>query len=350
MPGLPEFIRPTKSERGFATADRSKSKLTYRVTPTVIDAMRERAATRGGTLPEDDPLRLQFIPRSEELVVRPEERADPLGEEEHSPLPRLVHRYTDRVLLLVTDACAVHCRYCFRSRFTGTSAGTITDEDLGQACDYIRSGIGIREVILSGGDPLTVPVAGLVRILDRIRSALPDGVIRIASRVPVVDPPRISADLAAALSGSQPVWIVLQVNHPAELQVGALQALRRLADTGTPLLSQTVLLRGVNDDAGVLEDLFTRLVRWRVKPYYLFQADLAPGTSHFRVDLDRALAIVDELRGRVSGLSMPVFSVDIPGGAGKVRLEPSALVGSGDDGFALRAQDGIVHRYPRGDL
>lgn len=348
MPGPPRNLHLTVDEAAFVSSQESATRLPMRLTSTVAQLMQAAGDASNGQVPHNDPLRLQFIPRAAELVVRPEERADPLGESEHSPYPRLVHRYPDRILILVTDKCAVHCRYCFRTRFTGTAAGVISDGEIDDICGYLRSHPEIREIILSGGDGLMLSPRELDAVLSRTRAAL-RCTFRIATRVPVVEPGLMDARIPC-LARFRPLWIVLQVNHVNELGPAACEAIEALLSAGISVVSQTVLLRGVNDDAGVLAALFVRLVELGVKPYYLFQMDLAQGTSHFRVDLNRALGIVTELRGRVSGLAMPVFAVDIPGGHGKVRLEESALAERHDHGYLIRAADGSLHEYPRGDL
>jgi len=350
MPGLPDFIELTPAESDFLSSPASEGRLPVRLTAPIAEAMRSSAEAHGGVLPADDPLRLQFVPRSAELNAAPDELADPLGETEHSPFPRLVHRYPDRALILVTDVCAVHCRYCFRARFTGTNTGAISEIELNEICTYLSNSPAVREIILSGGDGLMLPPEVLETVLRHVRTAVPNGVIRIATRVPVVQPDRVTVRLLGALGSRAPVWIVLQVNHVSELAAPAAEGIARLVDAGVPVVCQTVLLRGVNDRVDALEDLLVRLVQLRVKPYYLFQTDLAPGTSHFRVDLARALDIVGELRTRVSGLSLPEFAVDIPGGGGKVPLEPSAIVETTATGYLLMGPDGRTHQYPRGDL
>ena len=347
--GLSDYLSLTTDERRFFDAPEAHGRLTLKVPSAVVRGLAKTARRAGGQVPPADPLRRQFIPTAAELQVQLYELADPLGEEHHSPLPRLIHRYPDRALLLVTDQCAVHCRYCFRSRFAGGSRGGISPAELSAVEGYLAEHSEIRELILSGGDGLMLGDGALADILDAARKGRPDIVFRVATRMPVVMPIRVTAELVRLLRAYASLWIVVQVNHPDELDAEASEALDVLADGGIPVVNQTVLLAGVNDDADVLEELFTTLVRLRVKPYYLFQGDLAPGTSHFRVNLERALGIVAELRARLSGLAMPVFAVDIPGGAGKVPLEPSALVGEDESGYQLRGVDGEVYHYPKED-
>lgn len=344
--GLPPFICLSPSERAFLRTG-GEGRLPLKVPPAMVRRMVRAAEAAGGALPADDPLRRQSLPREEELAAQPYELADPLGEQKHSPLPRLVHRYPDRALLLVTDQCALHCRHCFRSRFTGGGRGAITAAELADVAAYLRVQQEIRELILSGGDALLLSDRQLSDALSAARAARPGITFRVATRAPVVLPSRVTPELVRLLRAHAPVWIVTQVNHPHELDAESASALALLIDAGLPVINQTVLLAGVNDDADTLERLFRGLVERRVKPYYLFQGDLAPGTSHFRVNLERALSIVAELRPRLSGLAMPVFAVDIPGGAGKVPLEPSALVGEDEAGYRLAGPDGSIHHYPR---
>ncbi|MEE8441055.1 MAG: KamA family radical SAM protein [Spirochaetia bacterium] len=335
--GLRDYLKLTADERRFFDASETQGRLSLKVPAAIVRRLTEA----------DAPLRRQFVPTAAELQVQPYELADPLGEAHHSPLPRLIHRYHDRALLLVTDQCAVHCRHCFRSRFAGGSRGGIASDELSAVESYLAVHPEVRELILSGGDALMLGDGALADVLDAARRARPAIVFRVATRMPVIMPSRVTAGLARLLRAHAPLWVVVQVNHPDELDAEASGALGVLSDAGLPVINQTVLLAGVNDAAETLEELFAALVRLRVKPYYLFQGDLAPGTAHFRVNLKRALGIVAELRRRLSGLAMPTFAVDIPGGAGKVLLEPSALVREDEAGYQLRAVDGKLHHYPK---
>ncbi|HYD97829.1 MAG TPA: lysine-2,3-aminomutase-like protein [Alphaproteobacteria bacterium] len=271
----------------------------------------------------DDPIARQYLPSAAEAETRPEELADPIGDAAHSPVKGIVHRYPDRVLLKPLHACAVYCRFCFRREMVGPGAEALSPEELEAAFAYIRANPAIWEVILTGGDPLVLAprrLAGIVAALDAVPHL---GVIRLHSRVPVAEPSRVTEELVAALRArDSAVWLAVHVNHPRELTPEALAALARLADAGIPLLSQTVLLRGVNDDAAVLEALFRGLVRARVKPYYLHHGDLAPGTAHFRTSLAEGQELMRRLRGRVSGLCQPTYVLDIPGGHGKAPVGP----------------------------
>ncbi len=268
-----------------------------------------------------DPIAAQYVPRGAELVVRPEELADPIGDGAHSPVEGIVHRHPDRVLLKPLLVCPVYCRFCFRREVVGPGGGSLSDDQLEAALDYVRGRPGIREVILTGGDPLVLSprrLRGLVSALSAIDHV---DTLRVHTRVPVAAPDRVTDELVAALGGATPTWIVLHANHARELTDAAAAACARIVDAGLPMLSQSVLLRGVNDDAEVLEALLRALVRARIKPYYLHHPDLARGTGHFRVGVERGRALMAELRGRISGLCMPTYVLDLPGGRGKVPLE-----------------------------
>lgn len=342
---LRDALSLTAGEEGYFAATDRGSRLGVRITPEIMSMLVSPGAgidpaARGA-------LRRQFVPTADELRTAAAERNDPLGEGAHSPLPRLIHRYPDRALLLVTDQCAVHCRHCFRSRFTGGGRGAISSPEIAEVAAYLAGHEEIRELILSGGDALMMTDGLLEKVFKLARDVRPEIVFRLATRLPVVLPSRVTDLLVGTLAAARPLWVVLQVNHAAELTDRARGSIRKLAGAGIPILNQAVLLRGVNDSVQCLAELFTELVRLQVKPYYLFQGDLAPGTAHLRVNLARAQSIVKELRGRVSGLAMPVFAVDIPGGGGKVLLEESALAAEDSSGYQLRAADGSLHPYPR---
>ncbi len=268
-----------------------------------------------------DPIAAQYVPTVDELVVRPEERVDPIGDDAFSPVEGVVHRHPDRVLLKPLLVCPVYCRFCFRRESVGPAGGLLSEAELAAAFDYIRGRPEVREVILTGGDPLVLSprrLRGLVATLGAIPHVQ---VLRVHTRVPVAAPDRVTDEIAEALLSDVPTWVVVHTNHARELTPGADVALERLRTAGLPLLSQSVLLRGVNDDADVLEALFRALVRRRVKPYYLHHPDLARGTGHFRVSVERGRELMAALRGRISGLCLPTYVLDLPGGRGKVPLE-----------------------------
>lgn len=270
-----------------------------------------------------DPIARQYVPSPEEMTVAPQELADPIGDAAYSPLKGLVHRYPDRVLLTPLLVCPVYCRFCFRRERVGDGKATMSEAEIDSALAYVAEHPAVREVILTGGDPLMLPVRRLAALLARIAAIAHVEVIRIHSRVPVADPERVTSALARALGGlDKPVWLAVHVNHPRELSPAASAGLERLARSGVPLLSQTVLLKGVNDRVEVLDELFRALIRNRVRPYYLHHLDLAPGTGHFRLSIAEGRALMRALRGRLSGIAQPTYVLDIPGGAGKVPIGP----------------------------
>ncbi len=272
------------------------------------------------------PVRRQCVPRAEEASEVPGDLRDPLGEEAHEPVPGLIRRYPDRALLLVTDRCGVYCRFCTRSRLVGDGGGSIREEQLAGALAYLRAHPEVRDVIVSGGDPLVMSTERLSALLARVRELPSVETIRLATRCPVTLPQRIDRALVKALRPMHPIWVMTHFNHPKELSKASDRALATLVDAGFPVMNQTVLLRGVNDDAEVLEALFRGLVRRRVRPYYLLQADPVRGTGHLRTPIDAGLAIMARLQGRLTGIALPRLVVDTPGGRGKVPIAPEAIV------------------------
>ena len=294
-----------------------------------------------------DPIARQFIPTLAELEHLPQESADPIGDHRHMPVKGIVHRYPDRVLLKPSHVCPVYCRFCFRREMVGPGGEALSPDELAAAYAYIGDHPEIFEVVVTGGDPLMLSsrrLADMVAIL----SAIPHlGVIRIHSRVPIVDPGRVDAALVAALESEKGVFVVLHADHPRELTAEAAAAIRRLNRAGLALLGQSMLIKGVNDDPATLEQLLRRLVSLRVKPYYLHHGDLAPGTAHFRTTIEAGQAIIADLQGRVSGLCQPVYVLDLPGGWGKVPIGPSFLERAQDgEAWLLTDFRGMVHRYP----
>ena len=293
----------------------------------------------------DDPIARQFLPSLKELEWQPEEDADPIGDNAHAPVKGIVHRYHDRVLLKPLHTCPVYCRFCFRRESVGPDgAGSLSEAELAAAFAYIAAHEEIFEVIVTGGDPFMLSprrMAAIVKAADRIAHVK---ILRWHTRVPLVDPGRVTAELiAAARSFAGAVYVAVHANHPREFTPAGRAALARLADAGIVLLSQSVLLKGVNDDATVLEALMRAFVENRVKPYYLHHGDLAPGTAHFRTTIAEGQALMRALRGRVSGLAQPTYVVDLPGGHGKVPVGPTYL---GEDRIADPA--GGWHVYPPG--
>jgi lysine 2,3-aminomutase len=338
--GLEDFVPAGLAEPGRLRKIR-------RVAQQFAVAVTEDVAELIDPADDRDPIAAQFVPREAELAWAAEERADPIGDERWSPVPGIVHRYPDRVLLKPTLLCPVYCRFCFRREVVGKKGSVLDQASLARAFDYIRQRPQIWEVIVTGGDPfLLAPrrIADIVRILDQIPHL---GVLRFHTRVPVVDPRRVSGALVEALAAEKAVYVVIHANHPRELTTQVQEAVLRLSRAGIPLLSQTVLLRGVNDDAAVLETLFRRLTAMRVKPYYLHHADLAPGTSHFRTGIASGQRLVRSLRGRVSGLCQPIYVLDIPGGYGKVPIGPCAAGQAGSSGeWIIEDGTGVRHSYP----
>jgi lysine 2,3-aminomutase len=279
--------------------------------------------------PDDpaDPIARQFIPSALELVMAPGENADPIGDEAHSPVAGIVHRYPDRVLFKLVQVCAVYCRFCFRREMVGPGKPNALSEDAYRAAlDYIRTHGEIWEVILTGGDPLMLSSRRLAEVMADLAAIDHVKVIRIHTRVPIADPSRVSVEMVAALRvRGATTWVAVHANHPRELSHAARAACTRLADAGIPLVSQSVLLRGVNDDAATLEALMRGFVELRIKPYYLHHGDLAPGTAHLRTSLAEGQELLRGLRGRVSGLCQPEYVLDIPGGHGKAPVGPSYL-------------------------
>ncbi|WP_254600878.1 lysine-2,3-aminomutase-like protein [Caulobacter sp. S45] len=294
-----------------------------------------------------DPIARQFLPQPFELDATAEERADPIGDGAHSPLAGVVHRYADRVLLKLTHTCATYCRFCFRREVVGPGGGgELAGEALEAAMAYIAADPAIWEVILTGGDPLILSARRLGAVMARLEAIEHVKVVRLHTRIPAVDPAAVTPERMAALKGRRTaVYVVLHANHPRELTPAARAACARLVDAGVPMLSQSVLLRGVNDDPVTLEALMRAFVETRIKPYYLHHADLAPGTAHFRTTLQDGQTLMKRLRGRVSGLCQPTYVLDIPGGYGKAPVGPCYLHNL-EDGVEVEAPGGARHAYP----
>ncbi len=338
-------------------ADRSRlgpvvARYAVAVTPAMA-ALIERQAN--GAAIANDPISRQFLPDARELDHHPAESADPIGDHDKTVAPGVVHRYRDRVLLKLSGVCPVYCRFCFRREMVGPGAGrTLTSDELHQALGYISATPTIFEVIITGGDPLILSP----RRIREVSQALSDidhvKIIRWHTRVPVVTPERITGDMVDALrSPRQPVYIAIHANHPRELTSKARAALRRIADAGIPLVSQSVLLRGVNDDADTLEALMRAFLECRVLPYYLHHGDLAPGTSHFRTTIADGQRIVAELRRRMTGLAQPAYVLDIPGAHGKVPISAgsvtfSGMTPGGDAQWRVKDAYGRDHVYIEG--
>ncbi len=292
------------------------------------------------------PIRRQIIPRIEEGWNAPEELSDPCGEDSHMPVPGLVHRYPDRVLFLVTDRCASYCRYCTRSRVVSGVGEQHLETQWEKAFQYIERTPQIRDVLLSGGDPLLFSDDRLDRILTRLRAIPHIQFVRIGSRIPIFLPQRITPELCAMLKKHHPLFISIHSNHPRELTSEVRDALGRLADAGIPLGNQSVLLRGVNDSVEVQRALVQKLLICRVRPYYLYQCDLINGSSHLRTPVAEGVSIIEGLRGHTTGYAIPQFVIDGPGGGGKIPINPNYLIDSTPDSVTLRNYEGRVFEYP----
>jgi lysine 2,3-aminomutase len=293
----------------------------------------------------DAALAAQFVPSVDELTVLPHERHDPIGDDAYEVVKGVTHRYPDRVLLKLTHICRVYCRFCFRREKVGDPGYHLTAGELRQAIDYIANDPCIWEVILTGGDPLVLSNRRLANVMNRLASIDHLGVIRLHTRVPIAEPKRVDNGLLAALKTKKAVFLVIHCNHPGELSGEVCAALGAFVDAGIPVLSQTVLLRGINDTKEVLEQLMRKLVSLRVKPYYLHHPDLARGTGHFRVSIEHGVELVDSLRGFVSGVCQPTYVLDIPGGYGKVPLTPCYTEQAGNGGLLVRDYRGAKHEY-----
>lgn len=292
------------------------------------------------------PIRKQVIPRAGEMIVSEGEMLDSLDEDEHSPVPGLVHRYPDRVLFLVTDRCASYCRYCTRSRLVSNAQDYNFHPQYEQGLRYIEAHPEVRDVLLSGGDPLMLSDKKLEHLLARLREIKHVEFIRIGSRIPVFLPQRVTPELCEVFKKYGPVWMSIHVNHPKECTAELRAACERLAFAGVPLGNQSVLLRGVNDDVDVMRALVHRLLRMRVRPYYLYQMDLITGGSHFKVDVRRGLEIIRALRGHTTGYAVPQYVIDAPGGGGKVPINPEYIESITDDEVVFRNYQGETFRYP----
>jgi lysine 2,3-aminomutase len=318
----PEELRPA--------LDRVADRYAIAITPTIRRLIES----------PDDPIGRQFIPHPDELLTAPHETADPIGDDALSPVKGIVHRYADRALLKPLLICPVYCRFCFRREHVGPDGGLLTEAELRAAFDWLKSHPAIREVILTGGDPLMLSprrLGGIVAALDAIPHV---DIIRIHSRVPAAAPDLVTDALADALRTDKAMWLVMHANHAREFTPEARAAIRRVQRQGIPVLGQSVLLRGVNDSEEALEALFRAMIAARVKPYYLHQLDAAPGTARFHVPIEEGQRLLSRLRGRVSGLAWPTYVLDIPGGHGKVPIGPGYL----DPDDHVRDPQGIRHR------
>ncbi|HXJ58435.1 MAG TPA: KamA family radical SAM protein [Verrucomicrobiae bacterium] len=331
-------LMPTLTPEESAGTQLANTKLALGITPyffNLIDPADEHC-----------PIRRQVIPTIGETRTAPWEMSDPCGEDQHSPVPGLVHRYPDRVLFLVTDRCASYCRYCTRSRLVSNASGYDFHPDFEHQIDYIRRHPEVRDVLLSGGDPLLFNDEKLEHLLHRLRSIPHVEFLRIGTRIPIFLPQRITPEFCAMLRKYHPLFISIHSNHPRELTTEAREALGRLADVGVPLGNQSVLLRGVNDRLEVMRALLHKLLMCRVKPYYVYQCDLIAGSAHLRASVRQGLEIMEGLRGHTTGYALPQFVIDAPGGGGKVPINPDYILERSDDRVLIRNFEGKVFLYP----
>ncbi|MGD0614465.1 MAG: KamA family radical SAM protein [Verrucomicrobiota bacterium] len=331
-------LMPTLTPEEYAGTQLANQKLALAITPYFFNLI--------DPADENCPIRRQVIPRLEETHTAPWEMADPCGEDAHSPVPGLVHRYPDRVLFLVTDRCASYCRYCTRSRLVSNASGYDFHPQFEDQIDYIRNNKSIRDVLLSGGDPLLFNDEKLEQLLSRLRAIPHVEFLRIGTRIPVFLPQRITPELCAMLKKYHPLFISIHSNHPRELTTEVRDALGRLADAGIPLGNQSVLLRHVNDDATVMKAQIQKLLMCRVKPYYLYQCDLIAGSAHLRASVREGIEIMEKLRGHTTGYAVPTYVIDAPGGGGKVPVSPEYVLSRNADRVLIRNYEGKLFEYP----
>jgi lysine 2,3-aminomutase len=331
-------LMPTLTPEEYAGTKLANTKLALAITPyffNLIDAADENC-----------PIRWQVIPRLAETQTAPWEMSDPCGEDTHSPVPGLVHRYPDRVLFLVTDRCAAYCRYCTRSRLVSNATGYDFHPEFDRQIEYIRQTTSVRDVLLSGGDPLLLSDEKLENLLSRLRAIPHVEFLRIGTRIPIFLPQRITPELCAMLKEFHPLFISLHSNHPRELTTEARAAFVRLADAGIPLGNQSVLLRHVNDDPVVMRAQVQKLLLCRVKPYYLYQCDLISGSAHLRASVRTGLEVMESLRGHTTGYAVPQYVIDAPGGGGKVPINPDYIVQRTAERILIRNFEGRLFEYP----
>ena len=337
---LEQLLRfmPTLTPEEYGGTQLANTKLALGITPYFFNLID----------PTDEfcPIRRQVIPRIEESHTAAWEMQDPCGEDSHSPVPGLVHRYPDRVLFLVTDRCASYCRYCTRSRLVSNASGYDFHPDFARQIDYIRNTPSVRDVLLSGGDPLLFSDGKLDHLLGELRSIQHVEFLRIGTRIPIFLPQRITPELCAILKKYHPLFVSVHSNHPRELTTEVRDALNRLADAGIPLGNQSVLLKHVNDDVNVMKALIQKLLMCRVKPYYVYQCDLISGSAHLRTSVRKGLEIMEALRGHTTGYAIPQYVIDAPGGGGKVPINPGYVLSHNNDRVVIRNFEGKVFEYP----
>jgi lysine 2,3-aminomutase len=334
-------LMPTLTPEEHAGTMLANSKLALAITPYFFNLI--------DPADENCPIRWQVIPRIEETNTASWEMTDPCGEDSHSPVPGLVHRYPDRVLFLVTDRCASYCRYCTRSRLVSNASGYDFHPEFDKQIEYIRNNSNIRDVLLSGGDPLLLSDDKLEYLLKQLRAIPHVEFLRIGSRIPIFLPQRITPSLCAMLKKYHPLFLSVHSNHPRELTTEVRDALGRLADAGIPLGNQSVLLRNVNDDLTTMRAFMQKLLMCRVKPYYLYQCDLIAGSAHLRASVRKGLEIMEGLRGHTTGYAVPQYVIDAPGGGGKVPVNPEYVLSRSPGRVIIRNFEGRIFEYPEAD-
>ena len=331
-------LLPTITTEELAGAQLANSKLALGITPYFFNLIDQSD--------ENCPVRSQVVPRIEETHTAPWELSDPCGEDSHSPVPGLVHRYPDRVLFLVTDRCASYCRYCTRSRLVSNAAGYDFHPEFDKQIAYIAAHPEIRDVLLSGGDPLLLSDEKLENLLSRLRAIPHVEFLRLGTRIPIFLPQRITPELCTMLKNFHPLFVSIHTNHPRELTTEVRDALGRLADAGIPLGNQSVLLKHVNDDVDVMKALVQKLLMCRVRPYYIYQCDLITGSAHLRASVAKGLEIMEKLRGHTTGYAVPTYVIDAPGGGGKVPVNPEYVLCRNAGRVLIRNFEGKVFEYP----
>jgi lysine 2,3-aminomutase len=332
---LSQVINLTDEER--QVIEESLNTLRMAITPYYASLMDPDDATC--------PIRMRAVPKILETQVAAEDMLDPLHEDVDSPVPGLTHRYPDRVLFLVTDRCSMYCRHCTRRRMAGEMDRPRSQEQIDEMLAYVRATRGVRDVLLSGGDPLTLSTRRLEYIVAKLREIEHVEIIRYGTSIPVVLPQRVTDDLLDMSKKYQPIWINTHFNHPKELTAESRRSLAKLVDSGFVLGNQSVLLKGINDCPFVMKELVQRLVENRVRPYYLYQCDLSRGISHFRTSIARGIEIIEHLRGHTSGFAVPPFIVDLPGGGGKTPVNPHYMISRNEHTVVFRNYEGVISKY-----
>lgn len=338
---LQKFM-PTLTPEEHAGTVLSDTKLAMAITPYFFNLI--------DPVDENCPIRRQVIPRIEETQIADWEMSDPCGEDSHSPVPGLVHRYPDRVLFLVTDRCAAYCRYCTRSRLVSNASGYDFHPEFDRQIEYIRNNKNVRDVLLSGGDPLLFSDDKLEFLLKQLRDIPHVEFLRIGTRIPIFLPQRITPELCAMLKKYHPLFMSIHTNHPRELTTEVRDGLARLAEAGIPLGNQSVFLKHVNDDLTTMRALVQKLLMCRVKPYYLYQCDLISGSAHLRASVRKGIEIMDGLRGHTTGYAIPQYVIDAPGGGGKVPINPDYILSRNKDRVVIRNFEGKVFEYVEGGV